>query len=131
MSPALKRGISPARAAGKSPAVPAIPVHTIGQNDLTGLVSLALHAAFGGRASPVKEIARAANANEKAAKDWWQGRTCPGALYFLRLIAAVPELQAEVRRLTGMHADLDPEFDRALQATLSLYTRVRDRKGGR
>lgn len=103
------------------------PVVAFGQHDLTEAVSGALQRAFAGRSSPVKEIARVANANVQTAKMWWQGRNCPDALYLLRLMAAVPELQAEVRRLTGMQADLDPEFDRAMQATMALYTRVRER----
>lgn len=106
--------------------MPSASVLKLGQNELAQAVGRALRSAFGSESAPIKRIANAANSNERAAKNWYEGRNCPDALYLLRLIATVPELQAEVRRLTGMVGDLDPEFERDFLRLMSTYQRKRD-----
>lgn len=88
---------------------------------VVGTLSDTLQRAFGGRASPVKALAAAANINVRTAENLMAGRSAPSALVMLKLIAAVPEFAAEVRRLTGMHADLDPEFERDFQKLMQTY----------
>lgn len=98
-------------------------------DDYQGVVTAftgSLHRAFGGRASPIKELARAANINQRTAENLYAGKSAPSALVMLKLIAGVPEFAAEVRRLTGMEQDLDPEFERDFSA---LVQRFMARKG--
>lgn len=52
----------------------------------------------------------------------------PDALHFLRLMATIPELQGEVRRLAGMESDIDPEFARDLTHAFQTYQRLSERK---
>lgn len=80
-----------------------------------------LQRAFSGRASPIKELAAAANINVRTAENLMAGRSAPSALVMLKLIASVPEFAAEVRRLTGMHNDIDPEFERDFQKLMQTY----------
>lgn len=106
------------------------PAATMDSNDLTEALHGALRRAFDGADSPVKRIARAANSNERAAKDWWQGKNLPSAVHLLRLMATVPEFAGEVRRLTGMYADLDPEFERDFHMAMLTFGKLLDRKRG-
>lgn len=92
----------------------------------------ALHApilkAFGSAKSAAKELARAANCNERTAANLLAKRNLPDALHMLKLMAAVPEFAAEVRRLTGMETDLDPEFERDMSKLFVQWQRMRDRE---
>jgi len=88
---------------------------------VVGAFADTLRRAFHGRASPVKELACAANINVRTAENLKAGRSAPSALVMLKLMASVPEFAAEVRRLTGMHADLDPEFERDLHKLMQTY----------
>lgn len=99
----------------------------IGQNEYTGLVRDALQRAFGRERHAIKRLATVANSNERTAKNWLEGRATPGGLHMLRLMATVPEFQAEVRRLTGMQSDMDPEFERELHDLFRAYQKVRER----
>lgn len=105
----------------------ALPIFAINQGEYTDRVRGALQTAFGRLGHPVKHLAKCADVNITTAKNWLDGRSTPQGLHLLRLFAMVPELQAEVRRLTGMMADGDPEFDRALNDLLALHLRKRQR----
>lgn len=111
---------------GKDHAMTALALE-IGQNEYTEIVRDALRRAFGRERHAIKRLAGAANSNERTAKNWLEGKATPGGLHMLRLMATVPEFQAEVRRLTGMQADMDPEFERELHGLIRAYQRVRDR----
>jgi len=100
-------------------------VHQLSSDDLGGIVASVLRNAFGDEKSAIKRIMDSAQCNERAAKNWYAGKNAPNALYLLRLIATVPELQAEVRRLTAMESDLDPHFERALSAAMTLFQKLR------
>lgn len=106
----------------------ALPIFEINQGQYTERVRGALQMAFARFGHPVKQLARCADVNITTAKNWWEGKSTPQGLHLLRLFATVPELQAEVRRLTGMMADGDPEFDRALNDLLALHLRRRQRQ---
>lgn len=100
-------------------------VHKLSSDDLGTIVASALQNAFGDEKSAIKRIMDVSKCNERAAKNWYQGKNAPNALFLLRLIATVPELQAEVRRLTAMESDLDPHFERAMSQAMELFTRLR------
>lgn len=99
--------------------------HNISKQELADIVSVGLRRAFGDEKSAIKRIMRVANCNERAAENWYAGKNAPNALYLLRLIAEVPELQAEVRRLTAMESDLDPHFEKAMSEAVRLFQQVR------
>lgn len=104
------------------------PALGIGTAELTNVVSLVLQRAFPTRGEGIREIAELANTNERAAKNWYHGKNCPDALHLLRLMATVPELQAEVRRLTGMEAGLDPDFGAAMVAAATMFAKLQGRR---
>lgn len=92
--------------------------------DFTMLVADALQKDYGHGRHAVKRIAAAANSNTRTAKNWLYGVNAPDALNLLRLMAQSPALAGEVRRLTSMQASLDPEFERAFNATMQLFMKV-------
>lgn len=100
-------------------------IFSIDSRDLANLVSLSLHRHAAHHRYPHKVIARAARTNIRTAKNLYEGRNAPNGLTLLRLMATVPELQSEVRRLTGMLTDMDPAFERAFNDALTLYQRLR------
>lgn len=106
---------------------PRPPATKMDTNDLTEALYLALHRAFDGTDAPIKRIARIANSNERAAKDWWGGKNLPNAVHLLRLMAQVPEFAGEVRRLTGMEADLEPEFAAAFNEAMRAFSKLKGR----
>lgn len=86
----------------------------ITQAEYTARMTGALRLAFVNERMPVKKLADVAQSSIATAKNWWEQRNPPEGLYHLRLLAAVPEYQAEVRRLTNMQANMDPKFERDL-----------------
>jgi len=101
----------------------AAPILTMGQNELTRAISGALQSAFGDERDAAKRVAIIANTNDRTAENWLLGRNAPDVLHLLRLAAQIPELQAVVRQLAAMEADMDPELDRALSAVVTLMQR--------
>lgn len=95
------------------------------QRDGEEVVARALQAAFGYGRKAARAIADCANCNERTALGWLNGSSSPGFVHTLRLMATVPEFQAEVRRLAAMNADMDPHFERDLNALLATYQRMR------
>lgn len=76
----------------------------------------------------LKGVARAASCNMRSVENWCQGVHTPNGLQLLRLMATVPEVQAEVRRLAAMEADLDPTFERDMDALMRTYWRIKERR---
>lgn len=101
------------------------PVLTMDTNDTTAAVVGAIRRAYDGQRDAAKLLARQANSNTRAAKNWLDGHNLPDVVHFLRLMAQIPELKAEVRRLVGMESDLDPEFDAALAKLVGLAARMK------
>lgn len=93
------------------------------QHGMAGIVSEALRKAYGREKSAAKTIARAANTNERTARNWLEGRALPNFMSTLRLMATTPELRSEVARITAMQAELDPEAERAVSALVQLLAR--------
>jgi hypothetical protein len=99
----------------------------IGQHEYTQLIGNALRKAFQHERHAVKRIAEIANCNEATARNWYELKVTPHGLHLSRLVAAVPELQAEWRRLCAMESDLDPEFERELHGLIRAYQKVKER----
>jgi hypothetical protein len=85
----------------------------------------ALQRAFGSHKSAAKKLALVIDRNERTAANLLSKRNLPDALNMLMLMATVPEFAAEVRRLTGMQANMDPEFERDLQRLVTQYQKMR------
>ncbi len=107
------------------PVTLALPIFEINQGQYTERVRDALGTAFGRFRNPDKQLARAADCNVHTAKNWLAGKSSPQGLHLLRLLAAVLELQAEVRRLTGMIADGDPDVQRVINDLVTVELRRR------
>ena len=118
-------GFPPKKFAGFGMNAPALVIDT---GEYTEIVRDRLREHYGPAKSAIKLIARAANCNERTAENWFTGKNAPGGLHLLRLAAQVPGLQAEVRRLMAMDADLDPDFMRDFCAFRDLVSRAA-RKG--
>jgi len=99
----------------------AAPIMRLGQAEYETAIHGALRRGFGHHRNPVGRIAEVANSNLSTARNWWERKCAPGGLHLLRLIAGEPTFQGEVRRLTGMATDLDPEFERGLVELYRLY----------
>lgn len=91
-----------------------------------------LRGKYGEDAEGSEELGRDADAGAAGARNWTRktGGNMPGVYHFLRVMAVCPELQAEVRKLCGMEADIDPEFDRDMQRAMRAFQRWTDRRGG-
>jgi hypothetical protein len=103
--------------------VPNVIALNMTQRDGEEAVARALQAAFGFGRKAARAIADCANCNEKTALGWLNGHSSPGFIHTLRLMATVPEFQAEVRRLAAMATDLDPELERDLSDFVSRIQR--------
>lgn len=101
----------------------------IGQDEFTQRICDAIRRSVAGDASGVKTIAKHANANVRTVENWLAKRSTPHALHLVRMMAAMPEVQAEVRRLAAMEADLDPEFERDLLTLIGTYQRRKATEG--
>lgn len=99
-------------------------VMALNNNEFASKVGGVLRSAYGDTKAAAKTIARIAGAGPKTAANWIAGDHAPGSLHLLRLMAQVPELQAEVRRLTGMELSIDPEFARDMQRTIETFRRM-------
>ena len=106
---------------GKGQLNAAAPVLSLDQGDYRKLICSALRRAFGTERHGISRLAEAANTNIDTAKNWMAGRCTPGGLHLLKLIASEPVFQGEIRRITGMRDDLDPELDRDISALVQRY----------
>lgn len=101
---------------------------TLDQHTLEERLRETLSTAYAERGG-LARMARDAGVGEATCKNWISpGGNAPKALNLLRLIATCPEMQAEVRRLCGMEADLDPELERDMQAALATFQALRARR---
>lgn len=94
----------------------------ITHGEYTKRITGQLRVAFANDRYPVKKIADVAECSVATAKNWWEQRCAPEGLHLARLVAVVPEVGGEYRRITNMETDLDPELERdvlQLQLTAS------------
>lgn len=121
-----KRGqkLSP-KLVSRMPAVAVAPIYGIDQAQYRQAVTRRLRLVFSNERNAVKRVAEIAGATQHAAKNWLADRCSPGAFHLSRLRAAIPELDAEIRKLETMDADNDPAFARELQALVQRYVRPR------
>lgn len=99
-------------------------VLSLNNNEFANRLGDVLRTTYGDTKAAAKTVARLAGAGPKTAANWIAGEHAPGSLHLLRLMAHVPELQAEVRRLTGMELSLDPVFARDMQRTIETFRRM-------
>jgi len=96
----------------------------IGQDEVTKLFAAALHRDFGHLKAPIPAIAAAANGNDRAAKNWWEGKNAPLLLNALRLATKAPSVASLMQWLMTVEGEpgrteqiirqlgtLDPESD--------------------
>lgn len=101
------------------------PILTMDQFDYQRTVSGTLKSAFGRERHGAKKLAGAAGTNVSTAKNWLDEKSTPQGLHLLRLIATVPEMASEVRRLTAM-TDADPEFARDFMRAMQTFQRAQE-----
>jgi len=102
-----------------------LPIDEIGERELAKRIGDALIVDFGNHKATNKEVAKKAGSpSVKTAENWTAGNNPPSLLYFLRLYAKSPALQAEVRRLTAMEAGIDPNFQREFARFMQRMDRV-------
>lgn len=106
---------------GSGPMNAAAPIMSIDQRDYETAIHGSLRRAFGDHPHPVKRLATIANTNVRTSKNWWHGVCAPGGLHLLKLVASDATFAAEIRRLTGMASDLDPELERDISALVQSY----------
>ena len=116
-----RSGTFPGRATGKS-RMTALALR-IGRYEAEQALSRPLQSTYGFGRAAAKRLARDADINTRTAEDLINGEHLPSGLTFLRLLATVPEFAAEVRRITGLHADLDPRLERDTQQLLQTFQR--------
>lgn len=78
--------------------------------------------------SGAKLIADRLECSPRTAENYLQAKTAPSGIHFLRALAVIPEFQAEVRRISQMQTDMDPELERATAALLQAYQRKQGRE---
>lgn len=83
------------------------------------LASNAMRAHVGDDRHATKRLSHILECSPRTAENYLLGRTTPSGIYFLRAYAMIPEFTAEIRRLTGMEASLDPAFERDLASFLT------------
>jgi hypothetical protein len=103
---------------------PELPIDELDESGLAKRIANALAVDFGNLKAANKEVANTSGASIKSAENWTGGYNPPSLLYFLRLYAKSPALQAEVRRLTAMETDHDPDFQRDLSALINQLQRM-------
>lgn len=101
------------------------PVMALSQNDLASTIGETLRRVFGTERHASKKLAQITGASNRSAENWIAGENAPDAFHLLRLMATVPELASEVRRLTAM-GDADPEFLRDFTRAMQTFQRVQE-----
>lgn len=82
------------------------------------LVSSGLQSALRNASAPVKRIARIADVDRKTAAAWYHGHSAPGIHHLLNLMAEIPGLAGEIRRVTEMERDAHEDLQREIAALI-------------
>lgn len=101
------------------------PVMALSQNDLASTIGETLRRVFGPERHASKKLAQITGASNRSAEKWIAGENAPDAFHLLRLMATVPEMASEIRRLTAM-TDGDPEFARDFMRAMQTFQRVQE-----
>jgi len=99
--------------AGRKPLRPA---DRVSKEQTAERVAFALQAWGRDKSAPISRVQQIAGVDRKTAAAWYNGKSPPQSEHLFTLARKIPELQGEVRRLSGMDADLDPDFQRELSA---------------
>ena len=73
----------------------------LGSAGFAAAISEALHREFDGNGSAVKSIAALTDANERAAKNWYEGRNGPSGEFLVRLCRHSDQVLETVLTLSG------------------------------
>ena len=96
----------------------------LNHGEYTKRITGQLRVAFANDRYPVKRIADVADCSVATAKNWWEQRCAPEGLHLARLVAVVPEVAGEYRRITAMERDIDPELQRDMTQLLQTASRI-------
>jgi len=118
----------PEKFAGRPRGNSSAPILSMGTEQATTALHGALHRELDGQDSPVKRVAKGADVNLRTAENYWEAKNLPGLVPAIRLMATMPEFAAEVLRLAGLQANLDPRLDRAIN---DLMRAAFEAKGGK
>jgi hypothetical protein len=82
---------------------PAAAIQRVDQAGFAAGFAAALHRGYGARVGKLKLIANDAGANERAAKNWLNGKNAPDAVHLLRLATfGHPEVAAFLREICAV-----------------------------
>lgn len=95
------------------------PCFALDQNQYQSLVTDLLRKVVSNENSAAKRLAIVAGCSTATAKNWLAYRATPHGLHLARLRAAIPAIDAEMRRIEGLYAEFDPEAERRLNELLN------------
>ncbi len=94
-----------------------IPEHLpITKRNALRLVKDALQSTLRESSAPIKRIAKIADVDRKTAAAWYNGHSAPGLHHLLNLMAEIPELAGEIRRVTTAERALHEDLERDIAA---------------
>jgi len=103
------------------------PIRDMDGSQFQMVVTSIIRQVFGAERHGAKRLSSAAGVTVETAKNWLREEqpTTPQGLHLLRLMATVPELQAEMLRLAAIETSMPAEFERAFVAALHSYRRIK------
>lgn len=103
------------------------PIQDMDNSQFQGVVTSIIRRVFGAERHAAKRLSEAAGVTVETAKNWLKADvpTTPQGLHLMRLMATVPELQAEMLRLAAIQTTMPAEFEQAFLAAARVYRRVK------
>lgn len=103
------------------------PIQDMDGNQFQRVVTSIIRQVFGAERHAAKRLSEAAGVTVETAKNWLKADipTTPQGLHLMRLMATVPELQAEMLRLTAIETTMPAEFEQAFLAAARVYRRIK------
>ena len=93
-------------------------VEAIGSAQIREAISAALRRDFSGSPGAVKHVARLLDANDRAVRNWFDGRNGPSGEHLVRLMAHSPAVVETVLTLSGRDALISAQLVKDAQARL-------------
>ena len=97
----------------------AAPCFALDQNGYQSLFTDLLREIVANDNSAAKRLSAIAGCSIATAKNWLSYKATPHGLHLARLRAAIPKVDAEMRRIEGLYAEFDPEAERRLNELLN------------
>lgn len=103
------------------------PIQDMDNSQFQGVVTSIIRQVFGVARHAAKRLSEAAGVTVETAKNWLKSDvpTTPQGLHLMRLMATVPELQAEMLRLAAIETTMPAEFEQAFLAAARVYRRIK------